>query len=63
MENGKINEPHKFVINLLQKLDFRSLNKNVALQNLSVYHTRENIMQRDRNDKLKIITPMWNDEF
>ena len=37
MENSKTNEPHKFVLNLSQRLDLRSSNKYIALQNLSVY--------------------------
>ena len=37
-ENSKMNEPHKFVYNLSQKLDLRSSNKHVALQNLSIYY-------------------------
>ena len=32
-ENNKSNEPNKFVLNLSQKLDLRSLNKHVTLQN------------------------------
>ena len=35
-ENNKMNEPHKFVLNLSQRLDFRSLIKHIkheALQN------------------------------
>ena len=32
-ENNKTNEPNKFVLNLSQKLDLRSLNKHVTLQN------------------------------
>ena len=39
MENSETNEPHKFVLNLSQRLDLRSLNKHVALQNLSIYYT------------------------
>ena len=36
-ENSKTNEPHKFVLNLSQRLDLRGLNKHVALQNLFIY--------------------------
>ena len=36
-ENNKTNEPHKFVYNLVQRLDLRSSNKYVVLQNLSIY--------------------------
>ena len=37
-ENSKINEPHKFVLNLSQKLDLRSSNKYTAYQNLTIYY-------------------------
>ena len=37
MENDKTNEPHKFIVNLSQRLDLRSSNKHVALQNLPIY--------------------------
>ena len=37
MENDKMNEPHKFIVNLSQRLDLRSSNKHVALQNLPIY--------------------------
>ena len=32
-ENSKTNEPHKFFLNLPQRLELRSLDKHVALQN------------------------------
>ena len=35
--NSKTNEPHNFVLNLSQRLDLRSSDKHVALQNLSIY--------------------------
>ena len=62
-ENSKTNEPHKFVLNLSQRLDLRSSNKHVALQNLSIYYTWKNISKQYKNDKLKIIASTWNDEF
>ena len=39
MDNSKMNEPHKFVFNLSQRLDLKSKDKHVALQNLSIYYT------------------------
>ena len=63
MENSKTNEPHKFVLNLSQRLDLRSSNKHVALQNLSTYYTWKNIRKQYKNNKLKIIVSTWNDEF
>ena len=38
-KNRKTNEPHKFVLNLSQRLDLRSSDKHVALQNPSIYYT------------------------
>ena len=61
--NSKTNEPHKFVLNLSQRLDLRSSNKNVAFQNLSIYYTCKIIRKQYKNNKLKIIAPTWNDEF
>ena len=37
--NIKENEPRKFALNLLQKLNLRSSNEDVALQTLSIYYT------------------------
>ena len=63
MENSKTNEPHKFVFNLSQRLDLRSSDKHVALQNLSIYYMWKNIRKEYKNNKLKIVAPTWNDEF
>ena len=62
-ENSKTNEPNKFVLNMLQRLDWKSSNKSVALQNLSTYYTWKNIRKQYKNNKLKIIASTWNDEF
>ena len=62
-ENSKMNEPQKSVLNLSQRLDLRSSNKHVALQNLSIYYTWKNIKKQYKNNELKIIAPAWNDEF
>ena len=62
-ENSKTNEPHKFVLNLPQRLDLGSSDKRVVLQNISIYYTWKNIRKQYKINKLKIITPTWNDEF
>ena len=62
-ESSKANELHKSVRNLSQRLDLRSSNKYVALQSLSISYKRKNIGKHYKNNKLKIITPTWNDEF
>ena len=58
-DNSKTNEPHNFVLNLSKRIS----NKLVALQYLSIYYTWKNIRKQYKNNKLKIITPTWNDEF
>ena len=62
-ENSKTNEPHKFVLSLSRRLDFRSSDKHVALQNLSIYYTWKNIKKLHKNNKLKMIAPTWIDEY
>ena len=54
-ENSKTNQLHKFPLNLSQKLDLRSSDKHVALQNLSFYYTWKNISKQYENNSLKII--------
>ena len=36
-ENRKTNGPYKFVLNFSQKLDLKSSDKNVTLQNVFIY--------------------------
>ena len=60
-ESSKMNEPHKFVLNLSQRL--WSSNKHVALQNLSIYYTCKSRGKQYKNNKLKIIAPTLNDEL
>ena len=36
-ENSKTNKPHKFVLNLSQRLDLNDIDKHLALQNLPIY--------------------------
>ena len=62
-ENSKTSEPHKFVLNLSQRLDLRSSNKHVTLQKLPTYYTWKNVRKQYKHNKLRIIAPTWNDEF
>ena len=45
-ENSKTSQPDKFVLRLSQRLDLRSSNKRIALQNMSIYYTWKNIRQQ-----------------
>ena len=51
-ENRKTTKPHKFVLNLSQRLDLKSSNKHVALPNLPIYYTWKNIRQQYKNNKV-----------
>ena len=62
-ENSKISKPRVFKIKFSSKLDLRLGEKVVALSNLSIYYTCKNIKSSYNNNKFKISTPTWNDEF
>ena len=53
-ENSKINEPHRFKLDLADKLNLKNQNKNIALVNLSTYYTWKNIKTKYNNNKFKI---------
>ena len=42
-ENSKMSEPHRFKLELTDKLNLKNPNKNMALPNLSIYYTWKNI--------------------
>ena len=62
-KNSKTSEPHKFKFNLIDKLDLKNPNKNMALANLSIYYTWKNIKSIYNNNKFKISAHTWNDTF
>ena len=49
-ENGKTNEPHKFRLSFIDKLDLRR-NKTIGSAILSIYYTWENIKPKYNNNK------------
>ena len=61
--NSKTNEPHRFKLDLTDKLNLKNPNKNMALANLSIYYTWKNIKSEYNNNKFKILAPTWNDTF
>ena len=62
-ENSKTSKPHVLTLKLTSKLDLRIGEKVIALSNLSIYYTWKNIKSSYNNNKFKISTPTWNDEF
>ena len=62
-ENSKTNEPHRFKLDLTDKLYLKNPNKNMTLAYLSIYYTWENIKSKYNNNKFKISAPTWNDTW
>ena len=62
-ENSKTSEPHILKLRLTDKLDLRLDKKVIALSNLSIYYTWNNIKSSYNNNNFKISSPAWNKEF
>ena len=62
-KNSKTNEPYKFKYDLIDKLDLKNPNKNMALANLSISNTWKNVKSTYNNNKFKISAPTWNETF
>ena len=63
LENSKTSEPHILKLKLPDKLDLRVDKKVIALSNLSIYYTWNNIKSSYNNNKFKKSAPTWNEEF
>ena len=61
--NSKTSEPHILKLKLTDKLDLRVDKKVIALSNLSIYYTWNNIKSSYNNNRFKISAPTWNEEF
>ena len=62
-ENSRTPEPHILKLKLTDKLDLRLDKKVIALSNVSMYHTWNNIKSSYNNNKFQISTPTWNEKF
>ena len=62
-ENSKTSEPDSFRLDLIDKLNLKNPNKNMALANLTIYYALKNIKSEYNNNKSKISAPTWNDTF
>ena len=61
--NSKTNKLDRFKYDLIDKLDFKNPNKNMALVNLSIYYTWKKVKSTCNNNKFKISAPTWNETF
>ena len=62
-KNSKTNEPHRFRLDLTDKLNLKHPKKNMALANLSIYYKWKNIKTECSNNKFKISALPWNETF
>ena len=62
-KNSKTSEPYKFKYALIDNLNVRNRNKNMALASLSIYYTWTNVKSIYNNNKFKISAPTWNETF
>ena len=63
IQNSKISDPHRLLLNLTDKINLRRSDKYVALSNLSIQYTWEIIKKSHKNNKFKICAPTWNEAF
>ena len=50
-KNSKTSEPHRFKLDLINKLNLKDPKKNMALPNLGIYYTWKNIKSEYNNKK------------
>ena len=62
-KNSKAPDPHRLLLNLLDKISLKRSDKYVTLSNLSIYYTQKNIKKPYKNNKFKISVPTWNKKF
>ena len=62
-ENSKADEKNKYKYYLTNKLNLKNRNKTIALANLSIYFTWENIKSEYDNNRFKITAPTWDETF
>ena len=64
-ENNRTNEPQRFMLSfvLVDKLNLKDPNKNMALANLRIYYTWKDIKSAYNNNKSKISDLTWHDEL
>ena len=62
-ENSKTFDPYRFVLHLIDKIDFKRNDKYIPLSYLSIYETCKTIKKSYKNNKIKISAPLMNNEF
>ena len=62
-KNSKTSDPHRLLLNLIDKVDLRKKDKYAALSNHMIWYKWRNIKKSYENNKFKISDPICNEEF
>ena len=62
-KNSKTSERHRLKYDLIDKLDLKNPNENMALGSLIIYYTWKNVKSTYNNNKFEISAPTWNETF
>ena len=63
-KNSKSSDRHRPLFNLNDKINnLKKSNKYIALSNLNIYYTWNNIKKSCENNRFKISAPTWNEDF
>ena len=62
-KNSKNSDSHRLLLNLLEKLNLKRSDRYLSLSDLIIYYTWKNIKKSCKNNKYKISTPTWNEEW
>ena len=60
-KNSNISDPHRLLLNLIDKIDLRRKYNYIGLSNLSISYAWKN--KKYKNNKFKISAPTLNEEF
>ena len=63
IKDSKTSELHRFKLDLTDNLNLKDPKKNMALTNLNICYTCENIKWEYQNNKFKISASTWDDVF
>ena len=57
-ENSKTSDSHRLLLNFSDKINLKRSDKYIALSNLSIFCTWQNIIKSYKNNKFKISAPI-----
>ena len=62
-KNSKTSDPHRLLLNRLDKINLKRSDKYLVLSNPTNYDTWENIKKSYKHNKSQASPPTWNEEF